>query len=82
MKYYTYVLISKRDNSYYIGSTQNTEKRLHKHNDGQSKFTKSRRPYKLIFKKVFDTRREAVKYERYLKSLKKRVAIERAMQST
>ena len=77
--YYTYILKSKRDNSYYIGYTQNLNKRISEHNSGKSKSTKSRRPYELIYRKGYETRSEAVRYERYLKSLKKREYLEKVI---
>lgn len=75
--YYTYILKSKRDNSYYIGQTQDIKERLEEHNQGLSKSTKSKRPYQLEYHKAFDTRKEAIRYERCLKSLKKRIYLDR-----
>jgi putative endonuclease len=82
MIYYTYVVKSEKDNSYYIGYTQDIIKRLEYHNKGKSRFTKSRRPYKLVFKKEFETRKKAMNYEMYLKSLKKRSYLEKIIDST
>lgn len=75
--YYTYILRSKKDNSFYIGQTEDLEKRLSMHNKGLSRSTRFRRPYELVFYKEFETRKEAIRYERYLKSLKKRAYIEK-----
>jgi len=75
--YCTYILESEINGKYYIGSTQNTQKRLKQHNSGKSHSTQYARPWKLIFTKEFQTRSEAVKYEKYLKSLKKRVQLEK-----
>lgn len=77
MVYYTYILKSQKDNSYYIGSTQNILRRLQKYNKGLSKFTKTKCPYKILYNKGFEYRKEAIRYERYLKSLKKRSYIEK-----
>ena len=82
MQYYTYILKSNKDNSYYIGYTQNIVKRIRDHNKGLSKYTKLRRPYILVFKNEFKVRREAIKYERYLKSLKKRAYLEKIINSS
>lgn len=81
MVYYTYILKSQKDNSYYIGYTQDIIKRIREHSKGLSKFTKLRRPYKLVFSKEFSIRKEAIKYERYLKLLKKRVYLEKIINS-
>ena len=66
--YYVYVLKSQKDSNYYIGQTNNLDSRLKRHNAGYIKSTKNRRPLKLIFHKSINSRSEAMKYERYLKS--------------
>ena len=47
--FYTYVLLSLKDNEYYIGYTNNLRKRLEEHNLGKNFSTKPRRPLKLIY---------------------------------
>ncbi len=66
--FYIYVLKSKKDNSQYIGLSQNTEERLKEHNAGRVKSTKSKRPWKLLYKESFRTHTDARKREKYLKS--------------
>ncbi|EKD63701.1 MAG: hypothetical protein ACD_51C00225G0008 [uncultured bacterium] len=68
--YYLYILKSGEDNRLYIGQTKDVEKRLLRHNLGMVKATRNRRPFELIFCKEYVTRKDAVKIERYLKSLK------------
>ncbi|MFH1284097.1 MAG: GIY-YIG nuclease family protein [Candidatus Peregrinibacteria bacterium] len=68
--YYTYILQSGRDNRLYIGQTNDIEDRIVRHNKGEVTATKNRRPLKLLAMKSFETRAEAIKMERYLKSLK------------
>ena len=68
MSFYVYVLISESYNQHYVGSTQDLEKRIWALNEGLSRFTKGRRPWKLIYKEKYDTRSEAMKRERFLKS--------------
>jgi len=70
--YWTYILESLKTGKYYIGSTNNLERRLLEHNRGKNHFSKCGKPWKLIYKKEFSTRKEAIKFEKYLKSLKKR----------
>ncbi|MBI2012091.1 GIY-YIG nuclease family protein [Candidatus Daviesbacteria bacterium] len=72
----TYIIQSLKDGSYYIGSTDDLDKRISRHNKGYSRYTKSRIPYKIIYQETFKTRSEAKKREYYLKSLKSRAAIE------
>lgn len=66
--YYTYVLISKKDDKRYIGSTANLEARLKKHNAGSVRSTKYRRPLELIYYEEFETKVEAEKREKFFKS--------------
>ncbi|MBI4100175.1 GIY-YIG nuclease family protein [Candidatus Microgenomates bacterium] len=73
----TYILQSERDRGYYIGSTDNIEKRIIQHNRGYSRYTKNRGPFKLIYQETYSSRSEAKKREYYLKSLKSRIAIEK-----
>jgi putative endonuclease len=66
--YYTYVLLSLRDNKYYIGQTNDVKSRFIKHQKGLVNSTKNRRPLKLLFYESFDTRADAMKHEKFLKS--------------
>jgi len=68
--YYTYILISEKSGRLYIGHTENLDKRLIEHNSGQTKSIKSKGPWSLIFKKEFQSRSDAVKFELKLKSYK------------
>lgn len=68
--YYVYVLISEKDGKFYIGQTQDIERRLEAHNRGQVRVTRYRRPFHLYYTEIFKTRAEAMKREKYLKSLK------------
>ena len=66
--YCVYVLISIRYGSRYIGSTNNLASRFKEHNKGRCKYTKTRMPWKLIYVENFETRSEAMKREKFLKS--------------
>lgn len=66
--FYIYVLKSKKDNSQYIGLSENIEERLKEHNAGRVASTKSKRPWRLIYTEPFLKRLEARKREKYLKS--------------
>ena len=67
--YYTYIL-ENNSGRLYIGQTNNLEDRLKRHNENRSAYTKSKGLWKLIYKKQFDSRAEAMQFEKYLKSLK------------
>ncbi len=68
--YCVYILQSLRDEGYYIGQTDNLERRIERHNSGEVKSTKGRIPFELVRKEEFDTLSEARKRENYLKRLK------------
>lgn len=61
--YYFYVLLC-HDNSFYGGFTTDLMRRLKAHNEGKgAKYTKTRRPVKMIHAEVFSTKSEALKAE-------------------
>lgn len=66
--YYVYILRNNITNRYYIGYTPDLRKRIKKHYSGKVKSTKSNLNYKLTFYCAFEERKEALKFERYLKS--------------
>ena len=62
----TYIL-ECNDGTYYVGSTNNLERRLTDHNTKQNRHTKSRLPVELVFTKEFRTLTEARKFEYFVK---------------
>jgi putative endonuclease len=68
--FYTYMLLCN-DNTFYIGSTNDIQKRLHAHNNTKAgaHYTKIRRPVTLIYKEEYKTNSEAKKRESQLKKL-------------
>lgn len=79
--FFTYILQSESNGKHYIGSTDNLEKRLLRHNKGYSKYTKNRGPFRIVHKESFLSRSDAKKREYYLKSLKSRVAIDKLIKA-
>lgn len=67
--YCVYVLTNSTG-IYYIGYTSNLVIRLSWHNSDKSRYTKNKGPWRVIFQKPFNTKSEAIKYKKYLKSLK------------
>lgn len=65
--FYVYILQSKVDNSFYIGQTNDLDKRLVLHNEGLSKYTSRKRPWKVVYFEEYNTRTEAIQRERFLK---------------
>jgi predicted GIY-YIG superfamily endonuclease len=56
------------DGSYYIGHTDDLEKRIRDHlSGGISVYTRKRRPLQLVFSESFSTRAEALARERQVK---------------
>ncbi len=69
MPYFVYILKSEIDNRFYYGQTQDLDKRVEEHNSGKSSYTKKYVLWKLFAHKSFDSRSEAIKYEKMLKNL-------------
>lgn len=70
-KHYFYVLICS-DDSFYAGYTTDPVRREKEHNVGiGSKYTKSRRPVRMIHQESFMTRSEATKAEAAFKKLRR-----------
>jgi len=70
MGFWVYILKSEKDGRFYIGQTNNIEERLLVHNRGKVISTRNRRPFSLLACNEYDTRSEAVKIEKYVKSFK------------
>ncbi len=69
---YTY-MVRCRDGSLYTGWTTDIEKRIKAHNEGKgAKYTRSRRPVKLVYYEIFATKKEAMSREYAIKRLKKK----------
>lgn len=71
-EHYFYVLHC-RDDSFYAGYTTDTLRREQEHNKGiGSKYTKARRPVRMIYNEVFGSRAEATKAEAAFKKLSRK----------
>ena len=66
--FYVYAIKSETRNYTYIGLSENVTRRLGEHNSGKNKTTKPYRPFRLVLTEQFETRAEARKREKYLKS--------------
>ncbi|TVQ02418.1 MAG: GIY-YIG nuclease family protein [Balneolaceae bacterium] len=66
--FYVYILLSKKDNDWYTGYTNDLKKRFKKHNDGKNLSTKHRRPFDLIYFEGCLNVDDAKAREKYLKS--------------
>jgi putative endonuclease len=67
--YYVYILRSQKDNSLYIGHTNNLARRVVDHNAGcGGKYTRQKGPWILVYSEQHPDRSFAMKREKYLKS--------------
>ena len=78
--FYTYVLKSKKDNDFYIGSTNDLKRRIEEHNSGLVRSTKYRIPFELVYYEAYKSEKDVRKREQNLKlrsralaQLKKRI---------
>ena len=69
MPYYVYILLCK-DGSYYTGHARDVKRRVERHEKGQgARYTRIHEPEKIVYMEEFDSRSEAMKREREIKSL-------------
>ena len=69
---YTYI-VECSDGTLYTGWTNNLEKRLEAHNAGKgAKYTKTRRPVKVVYQEQFETKEEAMSREYHIKQLSRK----------
>ena len=80
MKHYLYILQSLKDHKYYIGETTDVDRRLIFHNSGRQRSTRHRIPFKLVLTETFETRKEALKREKQIKSWKGGEALKRLIE--
>lgn len=71
-KSYTYI-VQCVNGAFYCGWTLDLDRRLQEHNDGTSKtkYTRTRRPVKLVYVEEFDTRAKAAQREDQIKRMKR-----------
>lgn len=67
-EYYTYVLISEKDGNFYVGYTNDIQKRISEHNNGTVNSTKNRLPLKLVYWEACLNQSDALRREKYLKT--------------
>ncbi len=73
MAFFVYILQCS-DNTYYVGSTNNLDRRLHEHNTSKNgaHYTKIRRPVVLKYSEIVSTFAMARKREAEIKRLKRK----------
>ncbi len=75
--FYTYILFSEKTQKYYIGSCENIDSRLVRHNAGATPSTKSGRPWSVVYSEIFETNSEALAREKHIKAMKSKIYIQK-----
>jgi len=79
--YYTYVLQSKKDQTFYFGFTKDLKQRFDQHQKGNVDSTKNRRPLKLVYYEACLDKNDALKREKYFKTYHGRMYIQKRIKS-
>ncbi|MCC6253707.1 MAG: GIY-YIG nuclease family protein [Ignavibacteriaceae bacterium] len=77
LNYYLYILRSLNFERYYVGISENVERRLKFHNTIEKGFTSRYRPWEVVFKQEFSGKEAAMKAEKKVKGWKSRKMIEK-----
>jgi putative endonuclease len=75
--HFTYIIESLTTGKWYYGYTVDIEGRLDGHNKGMNTSTRNRGPWKYIFIRPFDNKKDATDFERYLKKSRNKDFIRR-----
>ena len=68
MQFTVYILYSEQFNKHYVGFTSNLKLRIKSHNEFGKDWTARYRQWKLIYTKDFESKKEAMIYEKWLKT--------------
>jgi len=68
--FFLYILKNRESGRYYIGSTNNLDRRLREHLKGKTRTTKVLKTYSLVYTEEFETSQQAQQREKKLKSYK------------
>jgi putative endonuclease len=74
--WFVYILYSAKIDRYYIGTTEDLQWRLERHNNGWGKYTKRGIPWTIVYFEQFKNKSDALKREREIKNKKSRKYIE------
>ena len=66
--HYVYVLLSKQDEKFYTGFTEDLKRRVVEHNAGRVISTTKRRPLVLVYYEACLNKEDAIHREKYLKT--------------
>ena len=80
-EFYMYILHSNIRDKYYVGSCDDLEKRLTDHNAGRSKYTRTGKPWQLMYHETYSSRSDARRREMQVKKRKSRKYLEYLIKS-
>jgi len=63
--YAVYVLVSLKDQQFYIGFTSDFKRRMEEHEEGNSKSTACRRPFICLFVEYYFSKKDVMRHEEY-----------------
>jgi len=76
MPYHVYIILCE-DGSFYTGYTKNVDSRLRLHFNGRgARYTRMHKPKKLVYTERFNSRAEAMRRERSVKTMSRRQKLE------
>jgi len=79
--YYTYVLLSSKDERFYTGYTRDLKLGFEQHSKGEVESTGDRRPFELIYYEACIDQKDAFKREKYLKTYHGKRYLQRRLKS-
>jgi putative endonuclease len=68
--YTVYILFSESLDRYYVGYTNDLNRRLAEHNRKKGKYTDTGIPWILVYSEVYDLKNQAIEREKFIKSRK------------
>jgi len=77
MPYFVYILFSSSRNRFYIGSSRQPNDRLKKHNTDHKGYTGKTHDWLIIYQEEYQSKQEAQRRERQIKSWKSAERIKR-----
>ena len=80
--YYVYVLWSLKDKKFYIGFSDDVERRFSEHCKGENKSTAKRLPVRLIFFEAYLSKQDALRRESYFKTTKGKATLRQMLEKT
>lgn len=80
--FYVYVLLSLKDGHFYIGFTNDMERRLKEHNQGKNISTANRLPIRLIYYEAHLSKEDAMRRENYFKTTKGKTTLKQILRES